>query len=184
MNSGKNKRRQLEAYDSLHDAILSVDSAEEVDFVNWLCEAAQLSTIQDFEYQPSAFQLFDAVRYVDVDGKSKSLFQDHKYSPDFVVMFDGIQQYQLAKELKVQQCQLSAQCSAWIDVKGSFNRNARSFNTDRKWVWDKFKTCICQVVPAEFFKTFGVPEKSRLTAKTKKPRTCYKGMPDISNAMK
>lgn len=40
MNSGKNKRRQLEAYDSLHDAILSVDSAEEVDFVNWLCEAA------------------------------------------------------------------------------------------------------------------------------------------------
>lgn len=37
---GKNKRRQLEAYDSLHSVMLSVDSQEEVDFVNWLCEAA------------------------------------------------------------------------------------------------------------------------------------------------
>ena len=181
MTSGKNKRRQLEAYDSLHSVMLSVDSQEEVDVLNWLCEAAQLSAISDFEYQPSSFQLFDAVRYEDVDGKSRSLFQEHKYTPDFVVAFDGNAQHALAKELKISKDQLSAECSAWIDVKGGFNRNARSFTTDRKWVWDKFKTYICQLVPTKFFAAFGVPAASRLTAKTKKPRTCYKGMPDLSS---
>lgn len=37
---GKNKRRQLLVEDTVHDVQLSVDSAEEVDCVNWLCEAA------------------------------------------------------------------------------------------------------------------------------------------------
>ena len=39
-DTGKNNRRQLEAYDSLHGKILSVDSVEEQDFLEWLCEAA------------------------------------------------------------------------------------------------------------------------------------------------
>lgn len=47
-NAGKNKRRQLLAYDSVHGVTLSVDSQEEVDFVDWLCEAHGLSVIQDF----------------------------------------------------------------------------------------------------------------------------------------
>ena len=37
---GKNKRRQLLVEDTVHDVQLSVDSVEEVDCVNWLCEAA------------------------------------------------------------------------------------------------------------------------------------------------
>ena len=40
INMGKNKRRQLLVEDTVHDVQLSVDSAEEVDCVNWLCEAA------------------------------------------------------------------------------------------------------------------------------------------------
>ena len=47
---GKNKRRQLLVEDTAHDAVLSVDSQEEVDTVNWLCEAKSLSVINDFSY--------------------------------------------------------------------------------------------------------------------------------------
>ena len=45
---GKNNRRQLEADDIVHGVTLSVDSQEEIDFVNWLCEAHELSVINDF----------------------------------------------------------------------------------------------------------------------------------------
>ena len=68
-NSGKNKRRQLEAFDKFHNAALSVDSVEEKDFINWLNEAVELSVITDFDYQPPAYQLAEPVKYVDVDGK-------------------------------------------------------------------------------------------------------------------
>ena len=47
---GKNKRRQLLVEDTAHDVVLSVDSQEEVDTVNWLCEAKALSVISDFSY--------------------------------------------------------------------------------------------------------------------------------------
>lgn len=47
---GKNKRRQFEVFDSVHDVTLSVDSQEEVDFTEWLCEAHGLSVINDFQY--------------------------------------------------------------------------------------------------------------------------------------
>ena len=47
---GKNKRRQLECYDTFHEKQLSCDSAEEVDFVAWCCEAAKLGIIKDFSY--------------------------------------------------------------------------------------------------------------------------------------
>ena len=48
--SGKNRRKQLTARDVVHGVELSVDSVEEVDFVNWACEACQLSILQDFQY--------------------------------------------------------------------------------------------------------------------------------------
>lgn len=37
--AGKNKRKQLTVDDTVHGVQLSVDSTEEVDFVNWACEA-------------------------------------------------------------------------------------------------------------------------------------------------
>lgn len=58
---GKNKRKQLTVSDTVHGVTLSVDSTEEVDFVNWACEACQLSILHDFQYQPPPFSLFEAV---------------------------------------------------------------------------------------------------------------------------
>ena len=182
-NSGKNKRRQLEAFDKFHNAALSVDSVEEKDFINWLNEAIELSVITDFDYQPPAYQLAEPVKYVDVDGKQRTLFREHIYSTDFVVEFDPNFSKALSKELKVPYSELSSnRCSAFIDTKGTFNRNSRSFGTDRKWVWQKYGTYIYELVPQKFFKDFGVPENCRLTEKTKKPRSAYRGFPSISEA--
>ena len=62
---GKNKRRQLECYDSFHKVKLDCDSIEECDFIEWCSEAASLNIIKDFIYQPESIKLFDAVSYLD-----------------------------------------------------------------------------------------------------------------------
>lgn len=184
-DKGKNKRRQIEVFDETHGTMLSVDSAEEVDFVRWCDEAVKLSVLNGYQYQPDSFQLFQAEKYVDVYGKQRTLFQEHIYSPDFVLMFDPKRSLELSKELRVPQSQLSAfECSAYIDIKGTFQKQKRSFTTDRKWTWQKFKTYICEVVPVKFFKLFGVPEKSRLTEKTKKPRSCYNDFKSVAEAFR
>lgn len=173
---GKNKRRQLEVYDDVHNITLSVDSNEEVDFTHWCCEAVKLSVLNDFQYQPDSFRLFDAESYIDIEGKNRSLYREHKYSPDFLLLFDAYKYRDLSKEFKIRQEQLSStECSVWIDTKGTFNNNARSFGTDRKWLWQKFKVFICEVIPVKFFEKFGVPEKSTLSPKKKQPRKCFLG---------
>ena len=184
-NAGKNKRSQLTAEDTVHGTVLSVDSMEESDFCNWLCEAVQLSAVLDFTYQPQSFVLFDGAKYVDVDGKTRCMFRDHVYSPDFMVEFDPARQKDLAKELKVPQCLLSAGvCSCWIDTKGEFNPNKRSFQTDRKWVWQKFGVYVAEIVPKKFFAKFGVPLKSFYSKKTKSRRKMFAGMKSIGQVLR
>lgn len=68
--TGKNKRSKFIANDTIHNVQLSVDSMEEIDFINWACEACQLSIIQDFQYQPQPFNLFESVQYIDISKKS------------------------------------------------------------------------------------------------------------------
>ena len=182
--AGKNRNKQIEYFDEIHGCTLSIDSMEENDFLNWLTEAVQLSVVNDFVYQPGSFSLYDSETYVDVDGKTKCLFRDHVYSPDFLVSFDPNAQKQLAREFRVRQSDLSApEVSAWIDTKGLFNMNGRSFSTDRKWVWQKFKVYICEVVPKKFSQKFGVAVKSFYTRKTGKSRKMYAGCKTIAEAL-
>ena len=184
-DKGKNKRRQLEAYDEVHKLMLSVDSQEEVDMINWLNEAVEMKIIDNFRYQPPSYQLSDPVKYVDVDGKERTLYREHQYTTDFMVEFNPNQQHEIAKELKVPYEQLSSDsCSVFIDVKGTFNRNARSFSTDRKWLWQKFNVYIYELIPAKFFKLFGVPAKSILSAKRKQPRKCFQGFKTLAEIFK
>ena len=173
---GKNKRRQLLIEDTAHDAVLSVDSQEEVDTVNWLCEAKALSVINDFSYQPPSFSLCDSVKYQDIIGKQKTLFREHVYTADFCLTFSPSAQMLLAKEFKVPYSELSnSNCSVFIDCKGTFNITERAFGYNQKWVWQKFKTYIYKLVPKKFFQIAGVPEKCVLTQKTKKPRKMFLG---------
>ena len=183
--NGKNKRRQLETFDNTHNVTLSVDSQEEIDFVQWLSEAKSLSVINDFQYQPPSWQLSEPVKYVDITRKERTLYREHQYSTDFLVTFDANQQQELAKELKVPYSALSSnECSVYIDVKGTFNRNARSFSTDRKWLWQKFKVYIYELIPKKFFEKFGCPEACKLTAKTKKPRKMFQGFRSLVEVFK
>ena len=184
-DAGKNRRKQLEVLDDVHGVTLSVDSVEEQFFVDWLCEAAQLSIVQDFMYQPRTFVLSEGEQYTDVDGRKRCLFKEHVYSPDFLVAFDPTAQKELAREFKTRADDAAAgQCSAWIDTKGLFNPNARSFSIDRKWVWQKFGIYICEVVPKKFFKKMGCPFRSFYSGKTKKPRKMFQGFCSIKQAFK
>lgn len=185
MNKGKNKRRQLEVFDETHKIILSVDSQEEVDMIYWLNEAINLNIINEFHYQPASYQLSDPVKYIDITGKSKTLYREHSYTTDFCIEFNPNKQLALAKEFKISYDQLSSNnCSVFIDVKGTFNRNARSFSTDRKWLWQKFNVYIYELVPQNFFKVFGVPKKSYLSNKKKQPRKCFLGLKSLTNIFK
>lgn len=74
--------------------------------------------------------------------------------------------------------------SAYIDTKGTFNRNSRSFSTDRKWVWDKYGIYVAEIVPVKFFKNFGVPLKSFISKKTKKARKMFAGMKSLVETLK
>ena len=181
-NSGKNKRRQLTCYDDIHNLTLSVDSTEECDTLAWLSEACKLSVINDFAYQPPSFQLFDNVKYQDINNKTKTLFREHEYTADWVLQFTPSAQLELAKEFKVPYSELSnANCSVFIDSKGTFNITERAFSYNQKWVWQKFKTFIYKLVPKKFFAKFGVPKACATTQKTKKPRKMFQGFKMLSD---
>lgn len=45
---GKNKRKQIQHFDTFHNCAVACDSAEECDFFDWCCEAAKLGFIKDF----------------------------------------------------------------------------------------------------------------------------------------
>lgn len=100
-----------------------------------------------------------------------------------MVAFCPSAQPELAKEMKTPYVQLScAQTSAYVDTKGAFNMNRRSFATDRKWVWDKYGVYVAEVVPVRFFAKFGVPRKSFCSKKTKKARKAFAGMKSMPRA--
>lgn len=64
-----------------------------------------------------------------------------------------------------------------MDVKGSFNRNQRSFSIDQKWVYQKTGFYIYKLEPKKFFKKFGILDEFMFTEKTKKPSKVFEGYP-------
>lgn len=180
-NKGKNKHRQITCFDQIHQKVLSLDSNEEVDTLAWLTEACNLSIINDFDYQPPAFNLFESIKYQDIYNKTKTLFREHSYTPDWLLSFTPSAYLELAKEFKIDYSELSnCNCSVYIDSKGTFNVTERAFGYNQKWVWQKFKKYIYKLVPKVFFKKFGVPKASLYTNKTKKPRKMFQGFQLIS----
>lgn len=180
---GKNKRRQLDFFDSVHGVNLKCDSQEEIDFLEWLIEAKSKSLIDDFRYQPESFLLSDKVDYINLKGKCRSLFREHIYSPDFEVIFDSSKQLALAEEFKVPKDKLNCATKVVLDVKGTFNRNGgdRNFSINQKWVYQKHQVYVYKLVPKDFFKKLGVPKACLMTKKTKKPRKAFEGYPTIED---
>lgn len=64
-------------------------------------------------------------------------------------------------------------------MKGSFNRNQRSFSIDQKWVYQKYGYYIYKLEPKVFFRKMGILEEFKLTQKTKKPSKVFAGYPTV-----
>lgn len=175
---GRNKRRTILANDYVHNLTIEADSDEEIDTLEWLCEAYNKGLILDFQYQPRSFQLSESISYNTIDGKSRSLFREHIYSPDFSIFLNPNKNLELSKEFKIPKEKLNVdKLEIVVDVKGTFAKSdgGRSFTINQKWVYDKYNVYVYKLVPKEFFKKFGVPQNCILTKKTKKPRKAFIG---------
>ena len=171
---GRNKNSNFEVFDTLSNQIVSVDSNEEVLVYKWILHAHEMGIVKSFVYQPITFTLSEKVTY-QIGKKTKVLFQDHVYSPDFLLEIDP--KYQnLIDEFK-----LTFDNKIYIDVKGSFNRNQRSFSIDQKWVYQKTGYYIYKLEPKVFFKKFGIIEEFKFTQKTKKPSKVFAGYKTIED---
>ena len=119
---GKNTRKQVEAFDKVHNVLLSVDSLEEVEFIEWLNVACEMKIIKDFKYQPKSFELFKPQTWVNSNGKNRTLFREHIYTADFIIWFDKNKFPKLADEFKVFATNASniaeGSYAYYIDVKG------------------------------------------------------------------
>lgn len=180
---GKNKRRQFPYHDEFHNVDVLCDSIEECDFFEWCVEAAKLGIIQDFEYQPSSIQLFDAVDYTAFNGKKRSLFREHKYSPDFSITFIPENAQVLCKEFKVPYQDINNKSfQVYLDVKGTFQRGdgGRSFSINQKWVYQKAGIYVVKVIPKDFFFVCGCPTNCFTTRKTNKKRKAFEQCKCIS----
>lgn len=184
---GKNKRRQFPYHDDFHNVDVLCDSIEECDFIEWCAEAAQLSVIQDFEYQPESIQLFDAVDYIAFNNKKRSLFREHKYSPDFSIRFIPEAAGVLCKEFKVPYQNIGQDSfQVLLDVKGTFQRGdgGRAFSINQKWVYQKTGIYVVKIVPKDFFASCGCPMKCFFTRKTNKKRKAFDGCKSIAETFK
>ena len=182
---GKNTRRQIQCKDLFHNVDVNADSVEEVDFLDWLVEAANLGIIKDFEYQPQSIKLSQSIEYVTYDNKKRVLMREHVYSPDFMISFAPDASRMLCKEFKLslQQSQLD-EFQTYLDVKGTFLRNdgGRAFAINQKWVYQKTGIYVIKLVPRDFFKVCGCPKTCFFTRKTNKKRTSFSGFPTIEEA--
>lgn len=166
---GKNRNSNFEVLDTITNQMVEVDSNEEVLVYKWLLYMKQAGVVKDFLYQPIVFTLSDKVQYT-VGKKTRTLFQDHVYSPDFLIDINP-QYTNLLDEFKV----VFDGSKIYVDVKGSFNRNQRSFSIDQKWVYQKTGYYIYKLEPKQFFKKFGILEEFKFTQKTKKPSKVFAG---------
>ena len=168
---GRNRNSVFQVMDTRDNDIVQVDSNEEVLVYKWLLYAQKIGVVQDFQYQPCTFVLSPKVQY-QAGKKSRTLFQDHVYSPDFLIQVNPAHQ-NLIQEFKVPFGQDSNMI--YVDVKGSFNRNQRSFSIDQKWVWQKEGFYIYKLEPKVFFKKFGILDEFKFTQKTRKPSKVFQG---------
>lgn len=185
---GKNKRKQFQVFDLVHNVTLTVDSQEELEFTKWLCVAKSLNLIKDFRYQPEPYLLSDPIYYETIGPKNKpktkTLFREHIYTPDFRIFIEKSRSQNLHQEFKIKNPLYSDnEIMAYdIDVKGSFQKDAgRSFSINQKWVYTKYQVYIHKVVPKVFFAKFGIIEDFLYTEKTKKPSKRYQGFPMIQD---
>ena len=170
------------------------DSDEELSFRHWLCEALEHGFIDGFYHHPDSFPLTPSFKGTLREPKTlksgkknytANIFRPHGYRPDFLINPND-KFFTLDTDIKKFITKDKEKDLIYVDTKGGFQRNGgdRSFKINCKLVMEKYNVHIHKVMPDEFFiKTF-VPNKVRLTNKTKVVKKKFMNVPTIEEYLK
>lgn len=181
------KEKTIRIEDTFHGKEVWLDSTEEWQFYCWVLEACKYKIVQDFQYQPDSFELtpkYDYVPLFQTKKKEQCLFRPHIYTADFrlVVPFSwGEKLSSLGMKLMNESVLPDGNLEIYIDTKGSYDKNSRKFSINQKFVWLQHKKYIQKVVPKDFFKKFGCPDRCRFTMKSKKDCHLFDDSPSMRN---
>jgi len=171
---GKNAKTGIVAYG------INFDSNEELEFYEWILEAKELGFVDDFEYQPKSFVLFDGAK----NSKGKFTVRPHVYTADFRIEFnDSWIDFKRRNSLKL--FDGFDEMTVYVDTKGAFNRfsggDERVWSINCKWTLAKFGIYVHKVIPKKFFGKAWLPKRCVFTRKTKKISTRYKDFKTFEN---
>lgn len=166
---------------------LGFDSIEEWEFGQWCEEAKELNLLTEFIHHPPTFRLSErvsikATKQLKTKIKEVDVFllHPHVYTTDYSMTIN----FELWDRMKdnfgdSKLVAFNYPSPFYIDVKGSFSphNDSKQFSINRKWVMDKYKVYINEIVPDEFFRKTWVPAAALVTWKTGKPRDKYRGRP-------
>ena len=172
ISKGKNSRSDVIAYE------YNFDSKEELDVFEWILEAKELGFIDEYEYQPKSFELFEGVKNL----KGKYIVRPHIYTADFKVIFND-KWIDFRKNNKFKIFDKFDEKVVYIDVKGAWSKydDGRSFIINFKWTLAKFGIHVWKIIPLKFFEKTWLPKKCVLTRKTHKISAKYKNMLTFEN---
>ena len=179
------KKSILKILDESQNVIYTLDSTEEWQFFNWIFEGRNLGIVLDYTYQPESFELTPKYTYIPLFNNPKNLekplFRQHVYTPDFRLVIDKEFAEKLSTSFKFMRENMlpDGNFEIYIDTKGEFNRNSRSFSIDQKFMWLQHKKLIHKIVPKIFFKTCGCPEACHFTPRSKKETHLFDGFPSM-----
>lgn len=145
----------------------------------WLDELMEVGIIDNYDYEPTSYELSDKVVYQVLDNKgkqkNKTLLEEHCYTPDFIINWNN-NKLNVANKIGIL---YDNKCESVIEIKPPFNMNnmTRLFIINQKWVYEKYKIYVQKVVVDDIFSKTFIPKRYLKTDKSNKLRKInYKHM--------
>ena len=172
LSKGKNSRSEIIAYG------IRFDSKEELDVFEWILEAKKMGFIEEYEYQPKNFVLYEGLK----NEKGKFIVRPHVYTADFRLKFTD-KWAEFRKLNKIKLFDKLDEKNIYIDVKGSWSiyDDGRSFQINHKWVLSKYGIYVWKIIPIKLFEKTWLPKNCVLTRKTKKISSKYSKFKTFDN---
>lgn len=169
---GKNSRSDIVSYG------YKFDSKEELDVFEWILEAKEYGFIDEYEYQPKSFTLFDGIK----NQKGKYVVRPHVYTADFKIVFSD-KWVEFRKNNKIRIFDKFDEKTVYIDVKGSWSKydDGRSFVINFKWTLSKFGIYVWKIIPLKLFEKTWLPKRCVFTRKTHKVSAKYSKLLTFEN---
>ena len=142
LSKGKNNRSDIIAYG------YRFDSKEELDVFEWILEAKEIGFVDEYEYQPKSFELYEGLK----NERGKFVVRPHVYTADFRLTFTD-KWIEFRKMNKIKVFDKLDEKNIYIDVKGSWSLydDGRSFQINHKWTLSKYGIYVWKIIPIKFF---------------------------------